>query len=674
MQFLGQEDVGATLSAEEATEQMSEWGLSYNKPQSEAGLEWDLKGAKAKVKRDNIQARVQSGFISKSMAMAGGFAAAMTDIPTLGTMLIPGAHEIRAAMGARAAFKGIQVARGTAATLTVGGTTLKVGPKVIPKSVKVDALAGFTEGVLFDAGIEVPNWVMAQDLQEEYSIRALMLSSIASGTLTSMIQVPRGVWGVATQNARLKGEFEGLLEGIAAEPSHAKRLEMLSKVRFDFLEGEDLISSHLRKLADLELKDPDDVLSMMELRDKYSPIDAAVRSLDRMAEEDRFPGFGGMVDSEYGGATLHLFTPQVGKKPEMARVDFLHAVQRGLDHDIFFMTRELDVRMRQLLDSDAPELAARTIRQGVIASEEAQRLRVQSLQESLQKVRGDKGALRAERRATRQKRLDQAKAEKAELFRQQGRLGETDFQAEDLNVFVEGLQERGMQLGVRELDELPFTPNANANLRAKLSVEDETLVSWEDVLESSKLLDDLGVILGAPEVKTLDRSAHLLKSLELRTNIARTALGDTLNGNPVRTQHLLRQAVIMDMHERGMMTDVEYRTVLEKLVKEHREALESPSAGVYAGPEVTLLSDAEVKKGTLDPIQQTVKNVEDADDIIKRIDEAEASEGDLQFGDREYVLEQRQQYDDAASSMDALDTPKGAEAVQKLANCMAGKG
>lgn len=529
-QFLETPDVGQTFSAEEATERMKPWGFSYDKPQSEAQLDFDLKNAKAKIKRDNRLSRIQNGFLPKSLALIGGFAGALADPPTALTVFIPGAPEIKAVLAAGKASKRLALVKGSQATLKIGDEAFGVAPRLFGGSKRTDMAVGFAEGVAFDLAIEAPNYIIAQGLQEEYSIQSLILSTLASGTLTGMIQLPRGILARATENARIKSEFQKLIEVIEAEPSSPKRLEILNRVDFDFLDGENPVAVQLRKLAEREL-------NLKDLGEAGRKIDEAV---SKMNEE---------LTMNYRGAST------------------LDHPQESLDHDLFFMTREDDV-VRPPRPPRPPEI-----------------------------------------------RPPRPPAIRAPEFR---------------------------------------------------AARDADIIS-SDTLASSKRLDEVGEAEGRPEVRQLDRTKHLRKDFELRINTAFAAYEDVLEGRPVNVDHMMKEAILVDMNNRGLISDAEYKTSLEKVLKSRNERIEAGSPGVFSDPNVELIPAAEVKKGELSPQQQKTDSVAEAETQVAALSD-DIEEFDFS---PEFAVNQKA-FDEATDTLSRLETDNGRKAMDILANCMGG--
>lgn len=573
-QFFETPDVGETLSAEEATERMEPWGLSYNRPQSEAQLDFDEKNAKAKIRRDNQLARIQRGFLPGSLSLIGGFAGALFDPPTAATLLIPGAPEIKAILAARRASKGLTLIKGSQATLRLGDEAFEVAPRLLGGTKRADFAVGFGEGVAFDLAIEVPNYILAQGLQEEYSIQSLILGQVASGTLTGIIQIPRGVRARSIENKRLKTEFQGLIDRLAAEPSTPRKLAILNRVDFDFLEGENAIALQLRSLAaqDLDLAD---------LGEAGREIDRAVAQMN-----DQLPSHKGESD---------LDTPQ-----------------ESLDHDLYYMARDGDYMADDYLD---PVLGTQAPRPKKV--EETQTSPFPGTQAPRpKKVRGTQTSLGFSK-------------------------------------------ERNVDFG--SLGTQKPVPPAEARAAR------EAATISNDPLATSKRLDEVGKAEGRPEVRDLDRAKHLRKDFAFRMNMAREALGDALGGRRINVDHLMRQAVLMDMNNRGVISDVEYKAALEKVFKSHNADLEAGSAGVFSDPNVELVSSAEIKKGEVSPQRQIAESLEEAEARLATLqDDIDGFEFSPEF------LAVKRVAEESTDTLARLETPEGKRAASILADCMGG--
>lgn len=597
-------DVGRTFTSEEANEYNKDIKKTYKAPQSQAGLDWDRRNHEAQVKRNNEVARIQNGFLPKSLFFVGGIGAAMVDPPNLALMLIPSVPQVRLALAAGRTRKSLVVAKQTGALLKKGKIAVPKGPTLIGGSKKADFASGALEGVAFGALTEIPNYVLAGNLQEEYQMQTLVYSMLGAGLFNGIIQVPLGAWGRASRNAARRTEFLELESSLVFKTANARQLEQL-------LPGVDDTSKQLRKLALLEIQDR-----------------ATVRAAVAAKLQD--PSLAPIAPQAAAtGATFNSRIPTDFIPPgERIRAFFLRDAQRGLDNDLYFMTRSKDRAFREGFD------------------------------EFIIKTRREAGAVRKAEKV-KETRASTATKRLAQKAKDRLRKGEVDLEEESLEGFIDG----GINLRGVEPDELDFSPNANATR--------EVEVTMDSALASSKALDEVGVKAGYPEVRNLDRSKHLMKSLEMRLAAAKVALGDALNGRPVNVNFLVREAVALDMHNRGLITQAEYKDMLTNLAKEHKAYVEAPHSGILSSGRIEVVPDAEVKARALDEQAKLSKSAEELEGVTAKIDE-EADTLDFDIKGDENYARMKKEFDEASIQEKMFAGEDTQEAMQALARCMAG--
>jgi len=418
-------DVGKTFSAEEATKYNEDIGKSYKAPQSQAGLDWDRRNHEAEVKRNNEVARIQSGVLPKSLALIGGIGAAMVDPPNLALMIIPSVPQVKLALAANRARRGLAVAQQTGKILKTGKVAVPRGVALVAGSKSSDFIFGAVEGIAFGAATEVPNYVLAHELQEEYNMQTLVFSMLGAGLFNGIIQVPVGAWGRASTNAMRQAEFRDVTSSLAIKTVNARQLEKV-------LPGTDDISKQLRKLA------------LLEIEDRLVIQRAVAKDLGRTIED---PSLAKAAPAARG-STFRTDLPDKFVPPgEKNRVFFLRDAQRGLDNDLYFMTRNEDLAFRQGFD----DFVVRTQREARAARKVKKIKALREEEAAFKKI---------SRESTASKRL----AQKAKDRIREGRV---NFDDDVLEGFIDG----GINLRGVEADDLDFTPNANATREVEVTLD-----------------------------------------------------------------------------------------------------------------------------------------------------------------------------------------------------------
>jgi hypothetical protein len=562
------EDPGPTYSPEDATEYNKEFGLSYTTPQSKTQLDWDRDNFMASMQRKHQLARIQDGFIPKFFAFGGGMVGAMADPLTATTMLIPSLAQIRVA---RASLRAAEGLKPMATSLQAGRlTTLPESAPVVARALGADLGLAFAEGVAIDSALEIPNYFMAKGLQEEYTLDTLLFSTLASGTFNGVIQ-----GGLASASR------SGVTRSLEAQH---KSLQGMQDSLIRSLQEENPIGV-LKAMAEMDTATRLEVQEILRKATKEGG-----EAFDQRAQ-DLLQGRGGLEPiPDVGPQAPPLRGAGEGKAPSASHVRrrlFMERLQAGLDHDLYF-GEGIDTR------------AFKKDLEAFLADQEAPKP-TKSRTERKREARAEKKKAREEHRTHRQK-------EDARQKTMRGRYLDN----EEFEEMAEGMLEGGLWR-VDELEEIEPNPVVRQDK------EDAT-----DVFETSKKLDEVAEEAGVPEVKHLDRSRHLMKSIEMRLAATRVALADMLDGRGVNVNYLIREATLYDMHNRGLFTDAEFWDQAKKLSKEYKEELEDWNNYGIIRDKIEPVSDETMRKAYKEPTQKEIE--EDIDTIDKFFDDGDDSE------------------------------------------------
>lgn len=552
-------EVGRTFSVKEANEYNAEIGLTYDTIQSQAQLDWDRKNFERQIRRRDEMAAIEDGFLPKAISFVGLLGGAMADPTNLALVLIPPAAEVRLAMALKQA--------GTTGKVVLASRTSKLA-------------LGAAEGMAFGALTEIPNYMSAKNLQEEYSMQTLIFSTLAAGTLNGILQIPT--------SRRVKAKVE----------SFNLDVDVRAKLKKE------------KGLLEIELE-------------SQRLIDKAVRE---GAKIEPFGGLGGVAPGRPTKGSSFTFSPRDFIPPEQTnRAFFLAAAQRGLDTDLYFMVRDSEEAFRKNLDDFILK------KQKEVPSPKVKKGKLPTLEEG-------------------------------NLIRNQARRLINKRDAELTEGIAGALEEGGIPLRLTEVDELDFSPNVNAAR--------EIEVTMDSALASSKALDEIGIKAGYPEVQQLDRTKHLMKSLEMRVAASRIALGDVLEGRPVNVEFLMREAVALDMFNRELLSELEYKNMLLDIVKDHKKYVEAPHGGVFTGEDISV-SDKAFEAQRLSEKEQLAKHTDDIDALESQleIDIKNLSDDVEQY---DAFKQAKKEFEEAGRLEASYKGENITKAMRNLANCMAG--
>ena len=593
------QDVGRTYSAEEATNYNKDLGLSYNIPQSKAQLEWDRENQIQRMRRQNQVARIQDGFIPKAFGFAGGFVGAMADPTNLVLIALPSSAQIRAAKAAVSAGKGMKA---TQAVLKTGvlAEMPSLAPAIASARAKDFGIA-FIEGLTVDAMVEVPNYFISNQLQEEYAMESLIFSTLAGGVFSGVIQ--GGLSGVTrrTINDGLQRDYVNLVK------THMKLEETLRGEGIGLYNGLALLDAEAR----------------IEVRKAVAKAINEGASTTEIVE---------MLSTQPGG--LHPLVPEAPSKGNMgvpaggvgqrsARAKFMKRMQSGLDHDLYF---------GEMVN-------------GASFKDDVLRF-------AREKKKAKKKALREDQPKGKQKKDTRSAKQK-----QYEKMRDRYLDPEEFEEMAEGMLEGGIWR-VQDLDELEGNPYA------KPRIEDA-----DDVFEISKQLDELADATGMLELKALDRSKHIMKSVEMRIKATRVALADMLAGREVNTDFLVREGVLFDLKNRGRISEAEFGEQMKQLANDYKLDLEAvDNYGIFRN-KVDAVSEEQFNKQVKD---LSAKDIDDEatamarfldDDVVENIPEELLDSPQFQKAERAYS-----ETNETSKLLKGEDVEKG---IEGLAKCMA---
>jgi hypothetical protein len=599
------QDVGRTYSAEEATNYNKDLGLSYNTPQSKAQLEWDRENQIQRMRRQNQVARIQDGFIPKAFGFAGGFVGAMADPTNLVLIALPSSAQIRAAKAAVSAGKGMKA---TQAVLKTGvlAEMPSLAPAIASARAKDFGIA-FIEGLTVDAMVEVPNYFISNQLQEEYAMESLIFSTLAGGVFSGVIQ--GGLSGVTrrTINDGLQRDYVNLVK------THMKLEETLRGEGIGLYNGLALLDAEAR----------------IEVR---AAVAKAIREGAELGEALEDAGF--RPDGSFHSTVVPLTgvePPQVGRTgvpgggvgQRSARAKFMKRMQAGLDHDLYF---------GEMVN-------------GASFKDDVLRF-------AREKKKAKKKALREDQPKGKQKKDTRSAKQK-----QYEKMRDRYLDPEEFEEMAEGMLEGGLWR-VQDLDELEGNPYA------KPRIEDA-----DDVFEISKQLDELADATGMLELKALDRSKHIMKSVEMRIKATRVALADMLAGREVNTDFLVREGVLFDLKNRGRISEAEFGEQMKQLANDYKLDLEAvDNYGIFRN-KVDAVSEEQFNKQVKD---LSAKDIDDEatamarfleDDVVENIPEELLDSPQFQKAERAYS-----ETNETSKLLKGEDVEKG---IEGLAKCMA---
>ena len=593
------QDVGRTYSAEEATNYNKDLGLSYNTPQSKAQLEWDRENQTQRMRRQNQVARIQDGFIPKAFGFAGGFVGAMADPTNLVLIALPSSAQIRAAKAAVSAGKGMKA---TQAVLKTGvlAEMPSLAPAIASARAKDFGIA-FIEGLTVDAMVEVPNYFISNQLQEEYAMESLIFSTLAGGVFSGVIQ--GGLSGVTrrTINDGLQRDYVNLVK------THMKLEETLRGEGIGLYNGLALLDAEARiEVRKAVAKAINEGASTTEIVEMLMSTPAGLQNL--LPE----PPSKGITGVPGGG---------VGQRS--ARAKFMKRMQAGLDHDLYF---------GEMVN-------------GASFKDDVLRF-------AREKKKAKKKALREDQPKGKQKKDTRSAKQK-----QYEKMRDRYLDPEEFEEMAEGMLEGGLWR-VQDLDELEGNPYA------KPRIEDA-----DDVFEISKQLDELADATGMLELKALDRSKHIMKSVEMRIKATRVALADMLAGREVNTDFLVREGVLFDLKNRGRISEAEFGEQMKQLANDYKLDLEAvDNYGIFRN-KVDAVSEEQFNKQVKD---LSAKDIDDEatamarfleDDVVENIPEELLDSPQFQKAERAYS-----ETNETSKLLKGEDVEKG---IEGLAKCMA---
>jgi hypothetical protein len=600
-------DVGRTFSAEEATKYNQDMGLSYKVPQSKAQLDWDRNNYLERMRRESQIARIQDGFFPKTFAFGGGLAGALADPSNVVLMALPSATQIRAGKAALQAGKGLK----TSQTALKAGTLIEV-PAVAPAikgAIAKDFGIAFVEGMTVDSLIEIPNYILTNQLQEEYTMESLIFSTLAGGAFSGVIQ---GGLGALTRRS--------INDGLMAEHSKLVRTHMQLE---EALRGEGVGLYNGLALLDAEAR--------IEVRAIIAKALSEGGELGEALDQARFrpDGLGTTVPL---GPIAFEEPPSVGNtgiiaggRPRVRVEEFTKLMQRGLDHDIYFGAMV-----------DEPTFKAEV--EAAIKAEKPN----QTAKER-----------RAERRKKKLKKQKELNAERRQYAKMKDRY--LDF--EEGEEMLEGMLEGGLWR-VQDLDELEPHPAAKPRV-----------MDAEDVFESSKKLDELADEVGILELKALDRSKHIMKSVEMRIKVTKTALADMLAGREVNTDFLVREGVLFDLHNRGRISEQEFMEQMKNLAEEYKLELEGvDNYGIFRDKE-SPISEEQMAKNYKDASAKDLE--EEAEALTRFLDDDVVDDIPEELLDSPQFRAAEQAYHQIDETSKLLKGDKAKEGIENLAACMA---
>jgi hypothetical protein len=588
------QDVGRTYSAEEATNYNKDLGLSYNTPQSKAQLEWDRENQTQRMRRQNQVARIQDGFIPKAFGFAGGFVGAMADPTNLVLIALPSSAQIRAAKAAVSAGKGMKA---TQAVLKTGvlAEMPSLAPAIASARAKDFGIA-FIEGLTVDAMVEVPNYFISNQLQEEYAMESLIFSTLAGGVFSGVIQ--GGLSGVTrrTINDGLQRDYIDLVK------THMKLEETLRGEGIGLYNGLALLDAEAR----------------IEVR---KAVAKAINEAEMLSTQPG--GLHPLVFEAPSKGNMGVPAGGVVRLSGSARAKFMKRMQAGLDHDLYF---------GEMVN-------------GASFKDDVLRF-------AREKKKAKKKALREDQPKGKQKKDTRSAKQK-----QYEKMRDRYLDREEFEEMAEGMLEGGLWR-VQDLDELEGNPHA------KPRVEDA-----DDVFEISKQLDELADATGMLELKALDRSKHIMKSVEMRIKATRVALADMLAGREVNTDFLVREGVLFDLKNRGRISEAEFGEQMKQLANDYKLDLEAvDNYGIFRN-KVDAVSEEQFNKQVKD---LSAKDIDDEatamarfldDDVVENIPEELLDSPQFQKAERAYS-----ETNETSKLLKGEDVEKG---IEGLAKCMA---